>query len=122
MVHDFLTRSLTTYANFYQSRKVILVHIVPKLMVLQSNSIGFLNDSVSMFVDKFSHKWDTWIHAAAFVHNTTSISGTDGLTPFRLTYGRDAAMPTDAMLCPPVVVPSDHATYATSSTGAFNRK
>ena len=54
----------------------------------------FLNDSVLMFVHKFSHEWDVWVYGAAFVHNTTPISGADGLTPVRLMYGQDAVMPT----------------------------
>ena len=65
-----------------------------------------------MFVHKFTHEWYVWVHAAAFVHNTTPISRADGLAPFRLMYGRDAVMPAEAMLRPPVVIPNDQTAYA----------
>ena len=58
----------------------------------------FINDSVSMYVTKFAREWDLWIHASAFVHNKSVITGTDGLTPFLLIYGREPVMPTDVML------------------------
>ena len=47
----------------------------------------FLNDSMSMYVSKFVHEWDMWLHAATFVHNTSVISVTDNLTLFFLVYG-----------------------------------
>ena len=65
----------------------------------------FINDSVSMYVTKFAREWDLWIHASAFVHNTSVITGTDGLTPFLLIHGREPVMPTDAMLSPVVILP-----------------
>jgi hypothetical protein len=46
----------------------------------------FINDSVSMYITKFAREWDLWIYARAFVHNTSVITGTDGLTPFFLSY------------------------------------
>ena len=52
------------------------------------------------------------IHASAFVHNTSVITGTDGLTPFRLIHGREPVMPTDAMLSPVVILRQNQQTYA----------
>ena len=65
-----------------------------------------------MYITKFAREWDLWIYASAFVHNTSVITGTDGLTPFFLIFGRELVMPTDVMLSPVVVIPQDQKTYA----------
>lgn len=72
----------------------------------------FTNNSVSMNVTKFARDWELWIHASAFVHNTSVITGTDRLTPFFLIFVREPVMRTDAMLSPVVVVPKNQQTYA----------
>jgi transposase InsO family protein len=72
----------------------------------------FINDCVSMYITKFEREWDLWIHASAFVHNTSVITGTQGLTPFFLIFGREPVLPTDVMLSPVVVVPQNQETYA----------
>jgi hypothetical protein len=74
----------------------------------------FINDGVSMFITKFAREWDFWISANAFVHNTSVITGTDGLTPFFLSYistRSQTVMPIDVMLSPVVVIPQDQKTY-----------
>jgi hypothetical protein len=65
-----------------------------------------------MYITKFEREWDLWIHASAFVHNTSVITGTQGLTPFFLIFGREPVLPTDVMLSPVVVVPQNQETYA----------
>ena len=65
-----------------------------------------------MYVTKFAREWDLYIHASAFVHNTSVITGTDGLTPFLLMYGREPVMPTDAILSPVAILPQNQQTYA----------
>ena len=54
----------------------------------------FINDSVSMYVTKFAREWDLWIHASAFVHNTSVITGTDGLTPYLYMVENPLCQPT----------------------------
>ena len=71
----------------------------------------FINDSVSMYVTKFAREWDLWIHASAFVHNTSVINRYRW--PYSLLiYGREPVMPTDAMLPPVVILPQNQQTYA----------
>ena len=72
----------------------------------------FINNSVSKYITKFAREWDLWIYASALAHNTSVITGTDGLTPFFLIFGREPVMPTDVMLSPDVVIPEDQKTYA----------
>ena len=64
-----------------------------------------------MYVTKFEREWDLWMHASAFVHNTSAITGTDGLTPFFLIFGREPFMPTDVMLAPVVTMAQNQKTY-----------
>ncbi len=54
----------------------------------------FLNDAVSTYVNKLTHRdWDLWIYGAVFAHNVSPLAGTDGLTPFFLEFGREPVFP-----------------------------
>ena len=76
----------------------------------------FLNDSISMYVTKFTHEWDLWLQATTFVHNTSIISRTDQPTPFYLVYGHNAIMPNDVAFAPFFSLSRDQLTYAQELT------
>ena len=104
---EFLNQVVNHLCKMLSVKKIYTSAYRPQAYGATERVHRFLNDSVSMFVHEFTHEWEIWVHAAAFVHNTTPISGADGLTPFRLTYRQDAVMPTEAMVRPPVVIPND---------------
>lgn len=53
----------------------------------------FLNSALAIFASKWQKHWESYLQPAVYSHNTSTIHGTNGLTPFFLMLRCNATSP-----------------------------
>ncbi|KAL9984580.1 hypothetical protein ACROYT_G006890 [Oculina patagonica] len=90
---EFLNAVLRKVSNLLSIKQVFTSSYRPRANGSTERVHRFLNSALAIFASKWQKQWENYLQPAVYSHNTSTIDGTDGVTPFFLMFGRNATSP-----------------------------
>ena len=90
---EFLNAVLQEVSNLLSIKQVFTSSYRPRANGSKERVHRFLNSALGIFASKWKKHWENYLQPDVYSHNTLTIDGTNGITPFFLMFGRNATSP-----------------------------
>ena len=87
---EFLNAVLREVSNLLSIKQVFTSSYRPRANGSKERVHRFLNSTPAIFASKWQKHCENYLQPTVYSHNTLTIDGTNGITPFFLMFGRNA--------------------------------